>query len=81
MQRGDALVVHADRHGLRGLQEALGPVGELFEIHGISPFQVYYTTRWVAARHKARGGRALTSPGLQAMERPWDLGEKSAWLG
>jgi hypothetical protein len=33
MQRRDALVVHADRDGLRRLQKALGPVGELFEIH------------------------------------------------
>jgi hypothetical protein len=33
VQRGDALVIEADRDGLRGLQEALGPIGELFEIH------------------------------------------------
>jgi hypothetical protein len=29
-------VVHADRHGLRGLQETLGAVGEFFEIHGLN---------------------------------------------
>ena len=34
--RRDPLVVHADRDGLRALQEALGAVGELFEIHGMS---------------------------------------------
>jgi hypothetical protein len=29
----DTLVVHADRHGLSGLQEALGAVGEFFDVH------------------------------------------------
>jgi hypothetical protein len=31
----DALVVEPDRNGLRRLQEALGAIGELFEIHGL----------------------------------------------
>ena len=30
----DPLMVHADRDGLRRLQEALGAVGEFFEVHG-----------------------------------------------
>ena len=33
VQRGNALVVYPDRDGLGALQEALGPVGELLEIH------------------------------------------------
>ena len=30
----DPLMVHANGHGLRRLQKALGAVGKLFEIHG-----------------------------------------------
>ena len=33
MQRRNALVVHADGYGLRGLKETLGAVSEFFEIH------------------------------------------------
>ena len=33
MLRADPLMVHADRHGLRRLQEAFGAVGEFFEVH------------------------------------------------
>ena len=34
MLGGDALVVQADRNGLRRLEKALGAVGEFFEVHG-----------------------------------------------
>jgi hypothetical protein len=33
MRGADPLMVHADRHGLRGLEEALGAIGEFLEIH------------------------------------------------
>ena len=33
MFRGHPLVVVADRDGLCGLQEALGPLGEFFDVH------------------------------------------------
>jgi hypothetical protein len=32
----DLLVAHADRDGLRRLQETLGSFGQLFEVHGNS---------------------------------------------
>ena len=35
MFRADPLMAHADRHGLRRLEEALGAVGEFFEVHDI----------------------------------------------
>ena len=41
----DALVVHADRDGLRGLQEALGAIGEFFEVHE-APLEIWSTAIW-----------------------------------
>ena len=60
VQGRDALVVHADRDGLRGLQEALRTVGELFEIHLIQPFQWLPPQGSVAQwQHKCQCGKNL----------------------
>jgi hypothetical protein len=39
MLRRDALVVHADRDGLRGLQETLRAIGEFFEVQCKLPWE------------------------------------------
>src|SRR3546814_13973850 len=37
MLRPDPLMVHADGDGLRGLQKALGPIGEFLKVHNAIP--------------------------------------------
>src|SRR3546814_4529605 len=51
MFRRNLLMVHADRDGLRRLQEALGAIGEFLEVHAV-PFIVHRSDSVALMQHK-----------------------------